>query len=100
MAADHDAQAGDPRIQIELLYVMHYEDFYPADLADGGLRKFPRPGASIVIPTDGDHFGDRSQGPDHFRLSDIARMDDQIGAFERAERLRPHQTVRIGDDTD
>src|SRR6202795_34668 len=95
MAADRNAAAGRAGIDIDIFSVMNDEDFDRADFDDGGFGKFSRPGAAIVVAANGDDLGDGLQSADHLRLADIAGVNDQIYARERAERLGPDQTVSI-----
>ena len=39
-------------------------------------------------------------GVDHLGRPDVASVDGQVRASQRVDRLRPHEPVRVRDDTD
>jgi DNA-binding transcriptional ArsR family regulator len=64
------------------------------------IRHRFRPGVAITSTANRDQRGDRGQRLQHFRLTDVAGVDSQLGAFQRRESLRPQQAVRVGNQTD
>jgi hypothetical protein len=54
----------------------------------------------IDVSAHGMGWGDGVQLVNHLGLADVASMDNQVGALQRRDRLRPHQPMRIRNDAD
>lgn len=100
MAADHDLIASRRRIEVKFLHVVNYEDPGVANLKLFGFRQWLSPPVSVHVAFDRHERRDPLKSFKYFRFADVPRMDDKIDALEHRERLRPDQTVGIGDKAD
>src|SRR3989454_4142128 len=94
---------GEPRcrwFQAELPEVMNdVEDVAPhLDHVIGGQLEGPR--TRVIVTPDRTNRGEGPERVQDGRCSDVSAMNDEIRAAKRLQRLRPHQTVGVGDHTD
>ena len=74
-----------------------------ADAADAyaaPLGNARRPGFRVIVAADGSDGRQRAQLLEHRCRANIARMQDTLRALEEGSRLGPHETVRVGNETD
>ena len=58
-----------------------------------GFRQRLTPAADVHVAFDRDHGRDSFQTLEHFNFADVARMDDEIHAFERRDGLQQEGQV-------
>lgn len=66
-----------------------------SDLNDLIFWQCFRPCTLIAVPSDCNHSRDVSEFVQNRMISDIARVDDQLGTFEVSHRFRSQQPVSI-----
>ena len=96
VSRDDHAVATGGGIDREIAEVV--QDVDAIDLGGLGQRGGPRVGVDVAA-----HSGDGRDGAkrvENFGAADVARMDDEVGAFECGERARTKQAVSIGDYAD
>ena len=100
MASDHDVEARNGGIEVELLETVHDQDSSRRRIDDRPRRQLFRPCFPVRVAANRNQRSDAAQFIEYFRLADIAGMKDEIRPFERGRRLGAQQTVRIGDQAD
>ena len=100
MAADHRVNTGRCRHQIEFLEIMDQVKQEVTDLNRIGCGILPAPVRRIDITSNGVAGGDCCQDVDDMRFADIAGVEDDILSLKRLQRLRPHQSMCVGNDAD
>ena len=70
------------------------------DAADLALERLGEPGCSgrVRIAGDGVNGRDGRELRQNLRTSDVARVQDQLDAVERAEDVGPNEAMRVGDE--
>ena len=94
----YDTEARRRRIEVKVRDVVENIDEDIVSLQHVGLSDSIGPRAFVVVAT---HHGDWSQTFERFnnlRVSDIACVDNEIAAAKKGDRLRPQETVGIGDE--
>ena len=95
MPAHDDVESRADGIEIELVNVVKNVNRCGICLDNFGFGQGLRPRFRIDISSHGKNRGKSFQRFENFRIANVARMDDQIRAFERAQSLRAQQTMRV-----
>src|SRR6476646_8386312 len=96
MTGDHGCKACGRRIDVELADVVKQIDAIFADLDHIAEWQRPRPGVSIVIAAHGADGSDCAPPLEHFGRTDVAGVNDELGAYELREHLLTNEPMRIG----
>jgi hypothetical protein len=96
--------AADDRLKSRLARIeaQHFQIVQKIDRGRSGLhgsrqRERSGPIAFIDIAPDRGHWRDLTKPRKNPRIADVAGMEEQVGARERAKSLIAQQPVRIGD---
>ncbi len=95
MAAHNDLEARSGGIKTERVNVVKDVDRCAIHLDDFGFRKRLRPRLRIHISPHGKNRGESFQRFENFRIAYVARVNDQVRAFQGAQGLRTQQSVRV-----
>jgi hypothetical protein len=99
MTAHHGLKTGDGT-RVQLIHVMDNADPDAIDLKLQDFRDVVRPRRSIIVTANGNHGSKQLERLKNLGFADVAGMDDKIASSKRGERLRPHQTMSVGDKPD
>lgn len=99
MSADDDIEACRRRIEVQFRQIVKYVDPMTSRFDHCCQREAGGPIRLINIASDSNNRCNRAKLIEDLRLADIAGMNDEMGTLQRGKRLRPHETVRIGDQT-
>jgi len=88
------------RFQIQFGEVVQDINGNAADFDHLGLRQRPRPSSLVDVAAHDRDRRDRGEASKNFRCTDIAGMNDVLGASQLGHCFRPKQSVCVGDDAD
>jgi len=100
MSAHNDMKSRGYGIEIERVNVVENVNRCEIRLDDFGFGQGLRPRFCIHVSAHGKNRGQSFQRFENFRIAHVARMNDQVRAFERAQGLRAQQSMRIRDEAD
>ena len=86
-------------IYVQFICIMKYIEQEFSDLDNLCFREVARPSAHVHVSSHSIDRTNRSQSFKHLMLTDVARMNNQVGTFENFDCLRSQETVRVRDDT-
>ena len=96
MPADDGMKPRGLRHQVQLPHIMQYVETRRASVHDCRLGQLPRPPLRIHISAHGKHRREFLKLCQDLGLANVSRMHDQIHSGQRSRRLRPQETVCIG----
>lgn len=88
MSADDDINACGTEIGFDIPDVVNDAQNFSFNVQIQNLGDVPRPRCRIVVASDGCHRCNGLQRIEHFRIADIAGMDDQLDTFQGSESFR------------
>lgn len=97
---DDGRESSSLRFQIERSQIVQNVDRNPTDFHHFGLGQTPRPGRLVDVPANRRERCDRRQLLENLRRAHIASMNDAVAPAQRLNRLRPKQSMRVGDNAD
>src|SRR5579862_2957807 len=100
MAGNDDVEPVFRRVDAASCDVVNHENVHAADVEALGFAQPRRPRAAIVVAAHGGHRRDHRKLGENRRLADVARMHDEMAAFEHRHCLGAQQPVRVGDQAD
>jgi len=95
MSAHDDVETRGGGIEIERVNVVQDVHRKRIRLDDFGFGKRLRPRVRIDISAHGKNGSDGFQCLENFGIAHVARMNDQVRAFERTQSLRAQQSMRV-----
>ena len=93
-----DTETCGPGVEVHLLQIMENVDSDTFQLEREMKRDFGGPRAFVVVSPDRIDWRYRTQLLQNLGSADVASMDDVLNTRERADCLRPKQSMRIRDD--
>jgi len=100
VARDYDFESGRIGLQIEVGQIMQDVNRDAPEFDEVSFRQLARPRSFVDVAADGGQRSKRNKLVENFRISDIAGMNDVLGATERLKSFWSKQSVCIGDDAD
>src|SRR5271166_1786166 len=97
VAVHHYPESGGFRLQVELSEIMQHVDRHSASFDDLGHGQKARPALSVDVAADRGHRSDLLEHFENFESSNVAGVEDAVGAAQGCDGLGPQQAVCVGD---
>ena len=97
VAGDHDLEAGDFGIEVELAEVVEHIDQDVLDADDFGGWQGSSPGLGVHVAADGHDRRDASKSIKDGGVANVASVDDSLAALQGGQSFGAKQTVGVGD---
>ena len=97
--ADDRAKPRDLGHQVQLLQIMQYVETCWTGIDHCRLRQRPCPFLGIDVPPYCKHGSNFFELCQYLGLAHVSRVHDQINSRQRSRRLKPQETVCIGNNS-